>query len=123
MKNKKQVRNIDFSGILSHDDINAMIKKQQTLNKKKQSGNTEYKIINSNEDEDTLDLNNKTVEENKEIEDLSKEVNDNTNTYIDMVEGGNDDNHDDEHLDTDKINDLKKEVMGSGDEDMFEDLK
>ena len=95
-KNIKQV-NICILGILSSEEINKIIENQQNLNKKK--NHTEYKIINSDEEEH----NSKTFEECKEIHDISKELN--QNTCIDI------DDNEDEHLDSDKINDLKNSIL------------
>eukprot|EP00340_Litonotus_pictus_P003321 CAMPEP_0170524658 /NCGR_PEP_ID=MMETSP0209-20121228/10156_1 /TAXON_ID=665100 ORGANISM="Litonotus pictus, Strain P1" /NCGR_SAMPLE_ID=MMETSP0209 /ASSEMBLY_ACC=CAM_ASM_000301 /LENGTH=122 /DNA_ID=CAMNT_0010813503 /DNA_START=26 /DNA_END=394 /DNA_ORIENTATION=- len=91
--------------ILSSEDINKIIQKQQTQ-KNKQSSLSEYKIINDNEDEDNS-IATKTLDESKEIQEMSNEISQQT-----CVEVEEDHDNAEEHLDSDKINDLKQEVMG-----------
>lgn len=101
--NIKRVRFfINFKDILSSEDINKILQKQKAL---KSKNNFEYKILNTSEDEDGE--NNKAKIKNsskEEMEELSKEINQQSLIDIDPEE---------ESLDNDKINQLKSEVMNN----------
>jgi hypothetical protein len=116
MMNIKLVRIIFikyFLGILSSEDINKIILKQQTL-KKKNNSHSEYKIINSTEEDEHSSIIKSTDNSNfnNSIHDLNKEINQNSCMDVDYHEKENED----EHLDSDKIDDLKRQVLELDDE-------
>lgn len=94
---------MNFKDILSSEDINKILQKQKAL---KSKNNFEYKILNTSEDEDGE--NNKATKiknsSKEEMEELSKEINQQSLIDIDPEE---------ESLDNDKINQLKSEVMNN----------
>ena len=98
---------------MSTEDINKIIKKQQTLKKNKETANSEYKIINSSEnyDEEASKETKITVPEIKEIDEISKEVNENT-----CMEEDNEDGILNENFDSSNIDDLKKEILENPEE-------
>lgn len=87
--------------------------KQQTL-KKKNNNHSEYKIINSTEEDEHSSIIKSTENshDNNVIHELSKEINQNSCIDVEYHEKENED----EHLDSDKINDLKRQVLELEDE-------
>lgn len=87
--------------------------KQQTL-KKKNNNHSEYKIINSTEEDEHSSIIKSTENshDNTVIHELSKEINQNSCIDVEYHEKENED----EHLDSDKINDLKRQVLELEDE-------
>jgi hypothetical protein len=90
-----------YKEIMTVEDISSYVKKQK-------SKPTEYKMISSQDNDEEMNIIKQSKDEKNEIILISQEI----NTEDDDIQFPTAD-HDEDLLDNDKIEDLKKEVLGN----------